>query len=85
MAKDFGTNTVLYTKPGCGWCQKAKQLLQSKGVQFSEITVDGNTVTKESMNADLGRTDLNTVPQVVLNGTFIPGGYTGLAKHYERN
>lgn len=80
--KVFGNSTVIYTKATCPYCVKAKQILRDRGIDFTEITIDGITHTKESMQADLGNKDLNTVPQIVLNGVFIPGGCSGLEKHF---
>lgn len=80
--KNFGSNTVIYTKPSCPYCIQAKQLLQSRNIQFDEIVIDGTNYTKAQMCEDLGL-PLNTVPQIVLKGTFIPGGCTGLMKHFQ--
>lgn len=78
---DFGNRTVVYSKPSCPHCVAAKQLLTSKGIAFEEIQINGS-FTKEAMNRELGRTDLVTVPQIVLEGKFIPGGNSGLRKFY---
>lgn len=72
---------TIYTKPVCPYCVEAKRLLKERNISFTEIVVDGTTVTKETMNAALGMTNLQTVPQIVLNGQFIPGGCSGLKKH----
>lgn len=82
--KDFGAATIVYSKNGCPYCIQAKALLVERGFNFTEVVVDGVSVTRDSMNADLGRNDLTTVPQIVLNGQFIPGGYTGLKAHFSK-
>ena len=33
---------VIYTKDSCPYCAMAKQLLQSKGVEWTEINIDMN-------------------------------------------
>lgn len=73
---------LIYTKPHCPFCVRAKELLTIKGISYNEIFVDGSLMTKEKMNKELGQAGLTTVPQIVLNGEFIPGGYTGLVKHF---
>lgn len=80
--RDFGTATVIYTKPQCPYCVEAKRILTERGVRFAEVVIDGTVNTRQTMCADLGRDDLNTVPQIVLEGTYIPGGCAGLKKHY---
>jgi glutaredoxin 3 len=77
--RQFGNSTVIYTKNGCPYCVEAKRVLTERGYTFTEILIDGVTNTKASMCKDLGR-ELGTVPQIVLEGTFIPGGCAGLKK-----
>lgn len=79
---DFGSRTVIYTKPTCPHCVAAKALLTAKNITFEEIQIDGTKITKQTMNEALGRNDLVTVPQIVLEGKFIPGGNSGLRKYY---
>jgi glutaredoxin 3 len=33
------TEIVIYTRPGCGYCSMAKQLLNSKGKDFQEFNI----------------------------------------------
>ena len=80
--RDFGNGNFIYTKPSCGWCVKAKNLLKEKNLPFTELVLDGKNIDKHSMNQDLGRNDLSTIPQIVLNGKFVPGGFTGLVRHF---
>lgn len=61
----------IYTSPLCGFCYRAKRLLQEKGVAFSETNVLGNSKAKAEMieRAD-GR---RTVPQIFIDGQGIGG------------
>lgn len=70
----------LFTKPGCMFCAKAKQLLQEKGVQYEEIIL-GQDATTVSLKAITGRT---TVPQVFIGGRHI-GGSDDLENHFASN
>ena len=79
---NFGNRTIIYTKIGCPHCIAAKKLLSEKNVPFEEIRIDGLKITKQTMNEDIGRDDLVTVPQIILEGKFIPGGNSGLRKYY---
>ena len=60
---------TLFTKPGCPFCAKAKQLLRSEGFQFEEIVL-GNDATFTSIKAITGQ---ETVPQVFIGGKHIGG------------
>ncbi|WP_038910002.1 glutathione peroxidase [Dickeya dadantii] len=59
----------LFTKPGCPFCAKAKQLLQDRGIQYEEIML-GKDATTVSLRAMTGR---STVPQVFMGGRHIGG------------
>lgn len=59
----------LFTKPGCPFCAKAKQLLQDRGLQYEEIML-GKDATTVSLRAVTGR---STVPQVFIGGRHIGG------------
>ncbi len=66
---------IVYTKPHCGFCVRAKQLLESKGLPYTEIVIS-DAETAEKL---IGKTGCKTVPQIFINGEFI-GGYTDLKK-----
>lgn len=61
---------TLYTTRFCPYCVRAKQLLQSKGVVYDEIGVDGNAELRREMTERSGR---YTVPQIWI-GTQHVGG-----------
>nr|WP_234418653.1 glutaredoxin domain-containing protein [Dongshaea marina] len=60
---------ALFTKPGCPFCAKAKEMLKSKGLAFEEVVL-GKDATTTSLRAISGRT---TVPQVFVGGKHIGG------------
>jgi glutaredoxin 3 len=67
----------IYTKFMCPYCARAKQLLQSKGVDYEEIEISMDRDRREEMiqRAD-GRT---TVPQIFVDGRHV-GGSDDLAE-----
>lgn len=77
------SKAVIYTKTTCPWCVKAKQLLAEKGVEVKEyvLGVDPEAATKALVEAAVGGREVQTVPQIMLDGQYI-GGYTDLARHY---
>lgn len=61
----------IYTKKTCSYCVRAKQLLDSKKVSYTEITVDDNPQDLEVM---LQRAEgRRTVPQIFINDRGIGG------------
>ncbi len=69
----------LFTKPGCQYCAKAKQMLQDRGIQYEEIIL-GQDATTVSLRAVTGKT---TVPQVFIGGRHI-GGSDDLEQYFLR-
>jgi len=63
-------NIEIYTKATCPFCHRAKDLLQSKGVKFQELAIDGDAVKREEMIKRSGRT---TVPQIFIDAQHIGG------------
>jgi glutaredoxin 3 len=66
---------TIYTSAWCGYCMRAKALLDGKGIAYREIDVDGNRALREEMIARSGR---RTVPQVFI-GEHHVGGSDDLA------
>lgn len=61
----------IYTSPFCGFCFRAKRLLQSKGVSFEEYDVMMDRALKDEMvERANGRT---TVPQIFIDDRHIGG------------
>jgi len=58
----------IYTKSWCGYCHRAKALLQSRGLEFTEIKV-----TRANIAEMLERAGRHTVPQIFIDGTHIGG------------
>src|SRR5579859_3257678 len=65
----------MYTTRWCGYCVRAKVLLESRGLDFEEIQMDDEPGFREKL---LELTGGFTVPQIVVDGRPI-GGYTELA------
>lgn len=60
---------TVFTRPGCGFCVKAKQLLNDKGLQFEELVLNTDYTIK-SLKAVSGTTK---VPQVFIDGERVGG------------
>jgi glutaredoxin 3 len=60
----------MYSSGYCGFCFRAKRLLDSKGIAYQEISVDGhNDLRQQMMQISGGR----TVPQIIINDKAIGG------------
>lgn len=61
----------IYTKAFCGFCARAKALLDGKGVEYEEFDVTmGGPKHAEMLERAPGRT---TVPQIFIDGRHIGG------------
>jgi glutaredoxin 3 len=64
----------VYSTRWCGYCVRAKSLLESRGIEYEEISLDDDPAFRQKL-FDL--TGGWTVPQIVIDGKPI-GGYTEL-------
>lgn len=60
----------IYTTPFCGYCARAKALLDSKGVDYDERDVMMDDKARTEMRA---RTNRTSVPQIFIDGRHIGG------------
>jgi glutaredoxin 3 len=61
----------LYTKGYCPYCKRAKSLLTSKGVNFTDFEIDKQPELRDPMIARAnGKT---TVPQIFIGETHVGG------------
>jgi len=66
---------VIYSTGACPYCVAAKQLLQTKGVPYTEIRIDLNPAERDIMlEKAQGR---RTVPQIFVGETHV-GGFDDL-------
>lgn len=66
---------TVYTKDQCPFCDRAKALLESKGIEYKTVHVGKDECAREFL-MDQG---LRSVPQIFKDGVLLPGGYQGLA------
>jgi glutaredoxin 3 len=64
----------MYTTAWCGYCVRAKALLDHKGIEYEEISLDDDPQFRHRL---LELTGSWTVPQIILDGHAI-GGYAEL-------
>jgi glutaredoxin 3 len=80
FAKDLPVSqpkVEIYTKMLCGYCFRAKRLLEAKGVAFTEYDITLGGPEKAEMLER--KPDARTVPQIFIGGTAV-GGSDDLAR-----
>lgn len=60
----------MYTTPFCGYCARAKNLLERKGATYQEMDVMMDEKKRTEMRE---RAKRSTVPQIFINGQYIGG------------
>ena len=64
----------VYTTRWCGYCVRAKALLEERGIEYEEVSLDDDPAFRQTV-FDL--TGAWTVPQILVDGKPI-GGYVEL-------
>jgi glutaredoxin 3 len=66
-----GPTVTIYTKFGCGYCYRAKRLLDDKGVDYTEhdITFGGEKRAEMMARAPMAQ----TVPQIFIGDRHVGG------------
>jgi glutaredoxin 3 len=65
------TKVEIYTWKFCPFCIRAKALLNEKGINFTEYSIDGDNDARTKMSERAG--GLRTVPQIFINNKSIGG------------
>jgi glutaredoxin 3 len=64
----------VYTTAWCGFCERARHLLEERGIPYEEIRVDDDPAFRARLLDLTGRW---TVPQIIIDGKPV-GGYVEL-------
>jgi len=62
----------IYTWSTCPYCMRAKQLLDSKGVNYTEYSIDGDDEARAQMAKRAG--GRRTLPQIFIGKNYHVGG-----------
>jgi glutaredoxin 3 len=71
---------IVWSKTPCPFCDQAKNLLKSRGIDYEERNITEGTWTKEQLMEAVP--NARTVPQIFINQQLI-GGFNELRKHLE--
>ena len=78
---------TIYTKSGCNFCVKAKEILKNENIE--PLIVDCDKYLQEDRTEFLNfirllsGVEYKTFPMIFMKGHFI-GGYTDIVKHYDK-
>lgn len=75
------SNVVIYTKDYCPYCHRAKALLDSKGVSYTEYDIGRQPELRDEMIEKAG--GRTTVPQIFINNAHIGGCDDMMAIEYQ--
>jgi glutaredoxin 3 len=70
---------VVWSKDACPFCDQAKNLLKSKGIEFEERNVSKDWTKEQLLEAV---PTARTLPQIFLDDQYV-GGFTELRKHLQ--
>ena len=76
--------TVVYSKPNCPSCVKAKMLLKNRNIPFTESII-GKDIQVETLMKEFEMNNLpmpRTAPQIILHGKYV-GGYENLLQYID--
>jgi glutaredoxin 3 len=71
-----GADVIMYSTNWCGYCQRARNLLDRKGVAVREIKIDEDAQARVAMLQKTG--GRRTVPQIFIGDKHV-GGFDELA------
>ena len=66
-------NTIIYTKPGCPYCAKAKASYTEQGLAFEERNAQDDLVYRKEMLVFSGGDP--TVPCIVKDAKYVQSGW----------
>ncbi|MFT7388744.1 MAG: glutaredoxin 1 [Candidatus Endobugula sp.] len=73
---------TIFGRPDCGYCVRAKQLLEKNDQDMRWIDIQAEGISKADLEKTIGK-PVETVPQIFHGKTYI-GGYTELAEYMQK-
>ncbi|MCZ2723687.1 GrxA family glutaredoxin [Marinomonas sp. 15G1-11] len=73
---------TIFGHDACGFCRRAKQLLDEKGLEYRYVDIHKEGITKSALSQLIGK-DVQTVPQIFLNKGYI-GGFDDLTVSFSQ-
>ena len=70
------SDVVVYTTEPCSFCTRVKQLLDARGVEYTEVNLARDAAGRTEL---VERTGMMSFPQVIISGELIGGFQETLA------
>jgi glutaredoxin 3 len=70
------SDVVVYTTDPCSFCTRVKQLLETRGVEYTEINLARDAAGRHEL---VQRTGMMSFPQVIIGGELVGGFQETLA------
>jgi len=70
---------IVWSKDHCPYCVQAKNLLESKGIDYQERNINKNYTKEQLLEAV---PTARTLPQIFIDDNYI-GGFTELRQHLQ--
>ena len=74
MTASSEPRVIVYTTQICGYCRAAKQLLQARGIAYTEVDLTDDHAQRSAL---VEKTGWRTVPLIEIDGELI-GGFNEL-------
>ncbi len=63
---------TVFGRPGCGFCVRAKEVLEKKSMNYRYVDIHAEGITREDLEKTVGK-PVETVPQVFHGQRYIGG------------
>ena len=63
-------NVIVYTTDPCSFCSRVKQLLDARGVEYTEINMARDAAGRQEL---VQKTGMMSFPQVIIGGQLVGG------------
>ena len=74
------TKAIVWSNIGCTWCEKAKSLLEQKGIEYEERNLAKEWKIQQLLEVV---PNARTVPQIFVDDEYV-GGYQDLVEYLQR-
>jgi len=73
---------TIFGRPACGFCTRAKELCEIKGMEYRFIDIIEENISKADLEKTIGK-PVETVPQIFVGQEYI-GGFDHFSKYVEQ-